>query len=362
MTLLEKYIEPVYQKKIENRIIGSPKKILEGTITIYDEVSQNIHSFLEKDTLINKFGLTLDILITGKGGIIIYPYFGTLNSENIKDHENWDTSKTARDNYEILSDDLIVKLTAKLYHGTLGANLILILYIVLSLSIFLIYYQHGVSKAKKQEILKNKRIEKLINDENAQRQMLNKLEAERFDLLTKLKAVKTDFKEKTEKASITEEEMFEEIVFLEKKLNKNLEKQKKKEQEIEKLKNRLKESEREKGGHKRRKQFDIFVKRFAALYKNIDMHRKAMSGFCDLNEDLQIKAEEIIHQLNENPAKVTIKRKVFSGKKHKAASFEVLFAYNGRLYFRNIEGNRIEVLIIGTKNTQDKDMDFLHSI
>ncbi len=87
-----------------------------------------------------------------------------------------------------------------------------------------------------------------------------------------------------------------------------------------------------------------------------------MTGLFDLNDDMQIKAEEVIHQLNEDSSAVTVKRKVFAGKKNKTASFEVLFAYNGRLYFRNIEGGRIEVLIVGTKNSQVKDMDYLHSI
>jgi len=93
------------------------------------------------------------------------------------------------------------------------------------------------------------------------------------------------------------------------------------------------------------------------------MNKKAIEGLLDLDDDdMQLKAEEVVHQLNDDPSGVLVKRKVFTGKKNKTASFEVLFAYNGRLYFRNIEGNRIEVLVIGTKNSQDKDMEFLHSI
>ena len=92
------------------------------------------------------------------------------------------------------------------------------------------------------------------------------------------------------------------------------------------------------------------------------MHRKAISGFIGLNDDQQIKAEELIHQIDFKPDSVIIKRKVFSGKKHRTASFEVLFAYNGRLYFRKRKNNRTLVLVIGTKNSQTKDMDFLHSL
>ena len=66
--------------------------------------------------------------------------------------------------------------------------------------------------------------------------------------------------------------------------------------------------------------------------------------------------------MDQNLEKITIKRKVFSGKKHRTACFEVLFAYNGRLYFKKNENNMTEVVVIGTKNTQLKDMDFLHSL
>jgi len=56
--------------------------------------------------------------------------------------------------------------------------------------------------------------------------------------------------------------------------------------------------------------------------------------------------------------RVQIKRKVF-GKKNRETVFEVIFAYKGRLYFRKISGNRAEVLAIGTKLTQNKDLVFL---
>ena len=71
-----------------------------------------------------------------------------------------------------------------------------------------------------------------------------------------------------------------------------------------------------------------------------------------------MKAEEVIHQLNQDSSMVTIKRKVFGGKGQKTV-FEVVFGYRGRLYFRKLPTNQIEVLAIGTKNTQAKELEFL---
>jgi hypothetical protein len=100
------------------------------------------------------------------------------------------------------------------------------------------------------------------------------------------------------------------------------------------------------------------TKRFNTLYKKLGFHKRAISGYLELNEDLKMKAEEVIHQLNEDPALVRIKRKVFGGKGHQTV-LEVLFGYKGRLYFRNTTEKRIEVLAIGTKNTQTRELEFL---
>ena len=64
------------------------------------------------------------------------------------------------------------------------------------------------------------------------------------------------------------------------------------------------------------------------------------------------------YQLNEDPALVRVKRKVFGGKGQKTV-LEVIFGYKGRLYFRNTKEKGIEVLAIGTKNTQARELEFL---
>ena len=99
-------------------------------------------------------------------------------------------------------------------------------------------------------------------------------------------------------------------------------------------------------------------KRFRVLYKDLAISDRAISGYIDLSEELKLKAEEVIHQLNSEPAAVAIKRKVFGGKGQKTV-LEVIFGYKGRLYFRNTKEQRVEVLAIGTKNTQARELEFL---
>ncbi|RLC29604.1 MAG: hypothetical protein DRH32_07085, partial [Deltaproteobacteria bacterium] len=71
-------------------------------------------------------------------------------------------------------------------------------------------------------------------------------------------------------------------------------------------------------------------------------------------------AEEVIKQLDSG-GRVDIKRKV-ELKKSSEKVFEAIFAYSGRLYYRNLSDGRIEILVIGTKNSQVKDLSFLETL
>jgi len=228
--------------------------------------------------------------------------------------------------------------------------------------IFGVFYSRGSAKAYRDDAEKKDRITALMEDEKGYRHKLIGLEKERKNLFENIKLIKEMNKEQRKQASTTEEELFDEIISLEAKLKDTLEHQQAKEQELMDLKNRLNKNRRKLTGKSKRKNFDFAVKRFTTLYKNLEMNRRAVSTFFELSDDQQIKAEEIIHQLNDDPGSVAVKRKVFLGKKHKVDSFEILFSYNGRLYFRKRDGKKVEILTIGTKNTQDKDMEFLQKL
>jgi len=154
----------------------------------------------------------------------------------------------------------------------------------------------------------------------------------------------------------------EEIVKLVEKITKKTAFQNELQENIEELQKKIesfeqgKRSDISKPGKDRKK----VKKKFSALYKNIIVHDRAINGFMALSDDLQIKGEEIIHQLNHDSQQVLIKRKVFS-KKSRVTVLEVLFAYKGRLYFRNIKG-KTEILSIGTKNSQAGDLTFLDNL
>ena len=116
--------------------------------------------------------------------------------------------------------------------------------------------------------------------------------------------------------------------------------------------------EREALDHQQSKAADGLRKRMETLYKNTTFSGRALAGLTELPEPMQIKAEEVIHQLNAHADDVPIKRKLFRSK-GKATVFEIVFAHKGRLYFRRNKARRVDILAVGTKNTQERDLAYL---
>jgi hypothetical protein len=210
---------------------------------------------------------------------------------------------------------------------------------------------------------KAKEIGRLQELEKTNTDTLKALVQDKKNLKSEMEKTKKKLKKERIKASINEDEMIKEIIELEEKFNKNIELENEKQKEIDAFKEKIKffENERLKDIKQKTKLFDSIRKRFKALYKNVTVNERAINGFIDLTDDMKIKGEEIIHKLNNDPKVVTIKRKVFSKKKRSNVQ-EVIFSYKGRLYFRKTKDNKIEILTIGTKNTQGKDLEFLDSI
>ncbi len=157
--------------------------------------------------------------------------------------------------------------------------------------------------------------------------------------------------------------MIQDIVSLEEQIEANILFQEDQQNEIDLLKEKIQlhDKDKQKVGKQKTKALNAVNKRFKTLYKNIHITERAIEGFINLTDEMKIKSEEIIHQLNEDSSIVSIKRKVF-GKKGRETVFEVIFAYKGRLYFHKTKDNMIEILAIGTKNTQARDLEFLNKI
>ncbi len=356
---LERRFKETYLDEIKDVYIGDTRHLFEGTISVKDAINKNITNYLHKQWPVN-WGLKLNVIVTTKKGIILYPaIFENPKSSNEQQYP----IQVAENNYSLLNEGLVVHIDSELlYYKPLS---IAILFTYIGLSLLLMYFSssRSIKKSKQAEMEKMKMIDRLIYRENRSVEILKTLGKKRSELNSRYSKVQKELEIEKLKASKTEDGMIEEIIALEEQLSQNIEMQKEQEQEIDRLKEEIQKSEKEdrKEKEKSQKGAAAVQRRFKALYKNISVNKKALNGFSNLPEDMKIKCEEVIHQLNENPDLVQIKRKVFS-KKSRETVLEILFAYKGRLYYRKSKDQQVEVLTIGTKNTQQKDLEFVDSL
>ncbi len=107
LNLLQESLTDYYHQKIENIYIGDSSKLLSGSLTVEEQIGQNIYSYINSNKLIHYTNLDLSIIITSKAGKIIFPAYIVL--DEIADNltvEQMDTESTAKYNFQILNDGL----------------------------------------------------------------------------------------------------------------------------------------------------------------------------------------------------------------------------------------------------------------
>ena len=356
---IESHLRRHYTKEIKEICTGDTRPLFNGSIRLKDAINRNIDGYLQNKVLI-PLGVRVNAAVTTKQNTILYPAFFEEEEDSILAPN---PMKVAAENYNLLQEGIVVKVDLTLEHNTLLSNTILAFYILVSVLVLYFYYKAGIKKAKQEDTEKSKKITRLLKLEKNQTKNLKALVKIKQKLTSEISVMKKRLEKERVKATKNEEEMIKEIVALEEKFNKNLALQNTKQEEIDTLIEKIKRFEKanRKDSTQKTKALNSVRKRFKTLYKNVSINKKAINGFMDLTDEMKIKGEEIIHKLNEDPKYVQVKRKVF-GKKGRTTIQEVIFAYKGRLYFRNAKGSRIEILTIGTKNTQIKDLEFLDNI
>jgi hypothetical protein len=358
--LVEKKIQDVCTRDIEEIYIGDTQPLFEGSIAIEKAITQNINKYLKTNILLS-WGAKANITVTTKRGTLLYPAIYREGQEPLTISPA--SRQVAEENYALLSEGLVVSVGLKLGHAHFLSIAILLIYILLAVAVFFLHYQSGLRKIAQEEAEKEEEIKRLGEQQMISTQRLERLNVEKETLLGELNSLKQRLNREKEKALKNEDDMIEEIMALEEKLKENLKLQQEQEDKIDTLIQKTEEFEKDerKSKKQRLKASESAQKRFSALYKNVSFHSKAFRGFASLTNELQLKAEEIILQLNDEPKLVSVKRKVF-GRKNRETVFEIIFSYKGRLYYRNTKENKVEILSIGTKHTQSKDLDFLDNL
>jgi hypothetical protein len=356
---LEKAIQARYERDLSVMLVGDIAPLLDGSIRLQDTIRRHVDAFIDGRKL-RDWGVEISVTVTAQDGGYLFPRG---YEEQRADLAGADSLAIARENYRLLSEGLVKRIDVEIRQDSLLANLILFVCVAIAVAVLFLFYRRGVRKSRQDEQASREIIDELADEHRRRLEQLNALEDQRSGLSEKIALMQNTLADERRKASAAEDEMVEELVALEDKISQHLAHQNRQLQEIDALKEKIGQYEKEKESQQRQilKGSDAARKRFNVLYKKLAIHDRAIDGFLNLTEELQIKAEEVIHQLNDDPKLVQVKRKVF-GKKNRETVFEVIFAYKGRLYYRTLTGNRIEVLVIGTKLSQARDLTFLDKL
>jgi hypothetical protein len=107
------------------------------------------------------------------------------------------------------------------------------------------------------------------------------------------------------------------------------------------------------------KDAEALGRRFAALYKQLEVDERALADIGELgDESLRLRAEEALKRLCDDPDNTIVRRKVGGLPPHLSV-FELGFAGKGRIYFSKGQTRRFRILAVGAKNTQNADLDYL---
>jgi hypothetical protein len=355
---LEIYLQKKTEDKVSAIIIKNDNELYEGRYFVKDEINKNIGNFLKEKGYLYSLGINTDIIIKTKSNRVLYPaqLSGDTNEyQPSTSHESQNYMDIAAENYKILKDGLVVSSEVRIRHNSWLSNSILVFFIAIALLVLRLFIRKSIKyneeKEKEQTRIIAEMSERLFSYEN---ELSNIKEKERgySDSIEALNR---------EKANLSSDidGLLEEMERLESGLKTQKELRETREREMDTLKKEIEEikfkSERPK--KKSRKQ-ELIDKRFRVLYKNLTFTEKAIDGFVDLSDELQLKAEEVIHRINEDDSGINIRRKVFS-KGGKINVLEVDFAYSGRIYYQKETKLKNNIIAIGTKATQTQDLGFL---
>jgi len=361
---LEKYVRGKMIDALNAVMIRDYDALYSGQYTVKEEINRNIRRYLSRDHF-QKAGFSIDVLVKSGDDQILYPV-------HLKDDfSGSDTAadplpaspaavnyvETAAENFSTIKKGIDLTVGVSLRRNSLLANGVLIFFVLSSALIL----QRGIRKriraTESTEAEQRERSRRLAEQLQSTESRLQDAERKQQEYLSRITALRKD----RESLSRDVDDLVDEIERLESGLEAQTRIKTEMETAAQSLRDELAQAkEKQSKSSKKKKPVENTGKRFKTLYKNLVFTQRAVEGFTGLSDEFQLKAEEVIFNLNTDDSTVPVRRKVFS-KGNKTRAFEAAFAYSGRLYFRKEDGNRIRIIAIGTKNSQEKDLAYIES-
>lgn len=276
----------------------------------------------------------------------------------------------ARENYRLLREGIVIQVDATIGNNTWLANGILVLYLFGLLQILWVQARGFVLHSEEEKLALAERLE------GEQTERVATIEGELSRVRERLKdAVRDEGEQATrirdlerEKQLLEERlggwswqdatELEKELERLEAQLREAQGERARQEQGIREMQERIHSREQKPVPRARAREADLLERRLRTLYKNLDFENRVVADLINLgDDDALLRAEEAIKRLNDRDENLPIRRKV--GGLERRNVFELGFGGKGRIYYSHAEGGRARIILVGAKNTQDKDLAYL---
>ena len=136
-----------------------------------------------------------------------------------------------------------------------------------------------------------------------------------------------------------------------------------KNEEIRELEKNLKRARKKAGipGEKS-KESELIAKRYKTLYPKLEIDERAIDDIVALSDDTtKLRVEECLKRFCEDTESAGVRRKV-GGLPNHLSIYELGFAGKRRIYYTKVQNGRFRVLVVGAKNTQQSDLDYMSRI
>ena len=370
---------------VRQAILVDPEDLLSGEVRYADLVHERADLALEQDWIraLVRLGLDLRVTIESTSGVTLYPRVGEWFPQDPLGEpqavpapipgvplEPGAPADVAQQNYRLLREGLTIDARATIGNNTWLANGILVLYLFALLQVLWVHARRFVLRTEQEKLeiaerLDRESAERVARIESELKRVTGKLdEASRYasERVTQIRALET------EKAQLEERlggwtwedagELEKELERLEQQLEDAKAEKKSREKQIEELSSSIQRREVPPVPKGRAREADILEKRLRTLYKNLDFEHRVVSDLINLgDDDAMLRAEEIIKRLNDRDDNLPMRRKV--GGLERGNIFELGFGGKGRIYCCQGEGGRYRVILVGAKNTQDRDLSYL---
>jgi hypothetical protein len=360
---LEIIIQKRWSAELNRMIAADIGSLLQGKISFESQLHKNVQEFLSGRKLI-RWGVRPEISIITRTGRVLYPVmlFEPSHREPAGSLA-LSTEATAARNLKILNEGFLVKFGVDIPHNTWVANSVLLFYLFIVSALLAKVYVARTSEAERLSRLNAAALEKAGAELARSQERLGRLTIEEKSYRERVELLHSELHKAQDRLESAEHDALTEMEGLEKSLQESTALREAMEQEVAGLREEVTRLTvlSQRSEKKKEKQVQGLTRRLSILYKNIQFHEKAVQGFLELQDDMQLKAEETIHALNEDGSKVPVKRKVFSGK-GALGVVESEFAYRGRMYWRRGANGKVEILTIGTKSTQRRDLAHLETL